>query len=306
MKFAVQLPVDQLHAGDDFASMEGIQACSRHVETLGFDACFVTDHPIPGKRWLDQGGHHSFDPFVALTAAACATNTLQLFTNIVVLPYRNPFILAKSAACLDVLSNGRLILGVGAGYLQSEFDALGIDMSQRGRMMEDALQAIKLAWSGEAFSFESPQFTAENNAALPRPVRKPNPPIWMGGNSKAAMRRAAQYCDGWLPFPVKGKFAKHVRTNELADIEDLRAAIASLREMEQQFERDKPLEICMIPFGLDMHSETRPDSAKLLEQCLALQALGVGWINISLPCDTRQQYMELCQWFSEEIMAKMA
>lgn len=306
MQFAVQLPVDRLDAGADFASMQGIQQCTQHLENVGFDACFVTDHPIPDKRWLDQGGHHSFDPFVALTAAACSTTRLKLFSNIIVLPYRNPFILAKSAACLDVLSNGRLILGVGAGYMQGEFDALGVDISTRGQKVEDALLALKSAWSGQAFSLKGQHFDAANNQSLPRPIQDPHPPIWMGGNSKAAMRRAAKYCDGWLPFPVKGKLAKHVRTNALANIDDLQTAIKQLRQFEKEFQRNTPLDICMITFGMDMHTTIKSEKSAILEQCQQLQALGVSWINVSLPCESQQQYRDACSEFSEEIIKPLS
>lgn len=305
MQFAVQLPVDRVDLGAEFCSAQGITDCARHVEKIGFDATFVTDHPAPEDRWLAKGGHHSFDPFVALSCAAGCTTTLKLLTNILVLPYRNPIIVAKSAASLDTISNGRMIMGVGAGYLEGEFRACGVDIEERGQLMEEALQAMKLVWSGESFRFKGKHFEADGNTALPRPIQTPHPPIWMGGNSTAAMRRAAQYCDGWLPFPVKGKLASHVRTKELADINGLQSAINDLRQLEQQFERSRPLDICMIPFGLDMHSGMNWNAEAVLEQCRQLQALGVSWINISLPCDSKSQYLEASSWFAEEIISAM-
>ncbi|CAA0080700.1 putative protein [Halioglobus japonicus] len=305
MQFAVQLPVDRIDLGAEFSSAQGITECARHVEAAGFNAAFVTDHPAPDDRWLARGGHHSFDPFVALSFAAGCTTSLKLFTNILVLPYRNPLIVAKSAASLDALSNGRMIMGVGAGYLEGEFRACGVNIEERGQLMEEALQAMKLAWSGESFSFKGSHFQADGNTALPRPVQTPHPPIWMGGNSTAAMRRAAQYCDGWLPFPVKGKLASHVRTKELADLKGLENAIADLRKLEQQFDRRQPLDICMIPFGLDMHSGMNWDAGAVLDQCEQLQALGVSWINISLPCDSKSQYFEASSWFAEKVISAM-
>lgn len=305
MQFAVQLPIDRVDLGATFSSAQGIADCAKHVEKIGFDAIFVTDHPVPDNRWLAKGGHHSFDPFVALSCAAGFTTTLKLFTNILVLPYRNPLIVAKSVASLDTISNGRMIMGVGAGYLEGEFRACGVDIEERGQLMEEALQAMKLVWSGEPFSFKGKHFEADGNTALPRPIQTPHPPIWMGGNSTAAMRRAAQYCDGWLPFPVKGKLASHVRTRELADINGLESAIKDIRQLEQQFDRSRPLDICMIPFGLDMHSGMNWNAEAVLEQCQQLQALGVNWINISLPCDSKNQYLEASTWFSEEIFSAM-
>ncbi len=305
MRFSVQLPVDRVDLGTTFCSAQGIEQCARLVEGAGFHAAYVTDHPAPDDRWLAAGGHHGLDPFVALTCAAGFTTTLRLLTNILVLPYRNPLIVAKSVASLDTLCDGRLILGVGAGYLEGEFRACGVDLKERGQLMEEALQVMALAWRGESVVFSGSHFDAKGNTALPRPLQAPHPPIWMGGNSPAAMRRAAQYCDGWLPFPVKGKFAAHVRTREMGSLADLQSAIAELRELEKRFEREKPLDICMIPFGLDMHSKATQNAEETLDQCRALEQLGVTWININLPCDSMAQYQEAVGWFSEEIIANL-
>jgi len=305
MQFAVQLPVDKVGLGDEFASSQGITDCANHVEGTGFNACFVTDHPVPEDKWLATGGHHSFDPFVALTLAASCTTRIKLMTNIVVLPYRNPFLVAKSATSLDVISNGRLILGTGAGYLKGEFEALGIDMEDRGQRMEDAYKAIKLAWSGDSFSYQGTHFNAPGNTVLPTPIQKPHPPIWVGGNSKAAMRRAAQYCDGWLPMPVPKKLSSRLKTSALADMKSLKLAIETIRHLETQFDRIKPLDICMIPFGMDMRSDMNWNSSSLVEQIRQMRELGVTWINVTLPSDSKQLYFDAVSWFDEEVINKV-
>lgn len=305
MQFSVQLPVDRIGLDSKFSSAQAIKACASIVERTGFDAIYVTDHPIPEDSWLAKGGHHCLDPFVALTCVASCTNTLKLLTNILVLPYRNPFVVAKSIASLDTISGGRMIVGVGAGYMKGEFRACGVQLNERGLMVEEALQAMKLAWSGESLSFKAKHFEATGNTALPTPWQKPHPPIWMGGNSTAAMRRAAQYCDGWLPFPVIGKYAKHVRTKELTDLNDLKLAISDIREIEKQFDRSRPLDICMVPFGMDMNSNTNRNTKSIIEQCLHLNDLGVSWINISLPSNSLEQYHDSVCWFSEEVISKI-
>lgn len=305
MQFAVQLPVDKVNLGDEFVSAEGIVECATHVESSGFSACFVTDHPVPEDKWLATGGHHSFDPFVALTLAASCTSTLKLMTNIIVLPYRNPFLVAKSAASLDIVSNGRLILGTGAGYLEGEFRALGVEIEQRGQRMEDAYQAMKLAWSGESFSFQCKEFEATANTALPTPLQKPHPPIWVGGNSKAAMRRAAQYCDGWLPMPVPKKLAGRLKTHSLSNMDALRESVNNIRHMESQFDRIKPLDICMIPFGMDMGSDMDWNSEGLVEQIQLMQEMGVTWINVTLPCESKQLYRDAVSWFAENVITRV-
>jgi alkanesulfonate monooxygenase SsuD/methylene tetrahydromethanopterin reductase-like flavin-dependent oxidoreductase (luciferase family) len=131
VRFSLQLPTDRVVSGDEFVSGPAVAEMAREIEAAGFDACFVTEHPFPPRRWLESGGHHALEPYVALSFAAAATTTLRLQTNIAVLPYRSPWLTAKAAASLDVLSGGRLILGVAAGYLRGEFEALGADFDGR-------------------------------------------------------------------------------------------------------------------------------------------------------------------------------
>ena len=145
MRFALGLPTTEVDAPEEFLTGTAIAEMARHAETLGFDAVHVTDHPAGDQQWLDTGGHHALDPFVALSFAAGATTTLRVQTHIVVLPYRNPFLTAKSVLSLDVLSGGRLTLGIAAGYLRSEFNALGVDYDERNDLFDEALEVMRLA-----------------------------------------------------------------------------------------------------------------------------------------------------------------
>ena len=230
MRFSVQLPTENVDATDEFLSAEAIGEMARAAEAAGFDACFVTDHPIPGTRWLAGGGHHSLDPFVALSLAAAATTRIRLQTNVLVLPYRNPFLAAKAAASLDVASGGRLILGVATGYLESEFEALGVPLEERNELADEALEVMVESWRGRDVRFKGRHFIARGNTALPRPAQRPHPPLWVGGNSKRAIRRAVEYGQGWLPFPTPAKLARHIRTAVIESLDDLDERIAYARE----------------------------------------------------------------------------
>src|SRR5207244_4032473 len=128
-------------------------------------------HPVPGARWLEMGGHQTLDPFVALGSAAAVTTRMRLLTYLAVVPYRNPFLLAKAAATVDKLSNGRFILGVGTGYLKSEYFALGVDFDERNALFEEAIDALRLHWKGDSFSYEGRHFEARDVIARPRPVQ---------------------------------------------------------------------------------------------------------------------------------------
>src|SRR5271165_4030826 len=198
------LPTTRVDAVDEFLTGDAVGEVAAAFEAAGFDACHVTDHPAPDARWLDGGGHHALDPFVALSFAAAATTSLQLQTYIYVAGYRNPFVSAKSALSLDLLSGGRLTLGVAAGYLKPEFGALGVDFDERNELLEEAIDVMKLAWTGETVTFEGRHFRARGVRMLPRPVADPHPPIWMGGNSTRAIRRAVESCEGWAPFRSAG------------------------------------------------------------------------------------------------------
>ncbi len=229
MKVYVALPTDHVDLGEEFVSAEGVAAVARAAETAGFDGVYSTEHPFPDDDWLASGGHQALDPFVGLSFAAAATTRLRVLTNLCVLPYRNPFLAARAAASLDVLSGGRLDLGVGAGYLEGEFRALGVDFENRNDRFDEAIAAITAAWSGESVRFAGDGFEARGNTMRPAPVQQPRPPVWVGGNSARALRRAARYGDGWLPLPNPRSLGNRRRSAHLEDVDDLRRLFAARR-----------------------------------------------------------------------------
>jgi probable F420-dependent oxidoreductase len=292
MRFSVQLPTHRVDAGDEFVSGAALAEMARAAERAGFGACFVTDHPFPGDRWLAGGGHHSLDPFVALSFAAAATVRIRVQTHILVLPYRNPFAVAKAAASLDVLSGGRLVLGVAPGYLKSEFQALGADFERRNEATDEAMRAIVKAWTETGIAFEGHGYTARGNTMLPRPVQRPHPPLWVGGNSEAAIRRAARLGDGWVPFPTPRQAAPYQRTAAIETLDDLAARLDRLREYAERAGRTRALDVCFAPFGADMHTWRDLEAERVLEQAAALEKLGVTWMALSPPADSRAAWCD--------------
>src|SRR6201995_384543 len=202
MKFTFTHPMHSHPYNPELVTGSGIATVAAAAEAAGFDGFGFTDHPAPTQRWLASGGHDAVDPFVAMGFAAARTATLRLIPNIVVLPYRNPFVVAKSGASLDLLSGGRFTLAVGVGYLKREFAALGVDYEERAALFDEALDVIRAIWTTDDVSFEGKHFTASGITAHPRPVSDPHPPIWVGGNTAAARRRVAQKGDGWWPVPA--------------------------------------------------------------------------------------------------------
>jgi probable F420-dependent oxidoreductase len=276
----------------EFVSARAVAEMARAAEAAGFGAVYVTDHPMPGDAWLRSGGHHALDPFVALSFAAAATAELRLQTHVLVLPYRNPFLAAKAAASLDVLSGGRLTLGVAAGYLESEFAALGVDFAERNELADEAIGAMRAAWSGGSVRSLGRGFRAEGNRALPRPLQAPGPPLWVGGNSRRAIRRAVELGDGWLPFPAPARLAARVGTAALATLDDLRAGIGYAREHARRAGRAAPLDVCFVPFGFEMGVRDASAAARLRDELPAYESAGVSWLAVAVPADTRSEWCD--------------
>jgi probable F420-dependent oxidoreductase len=162
-----------------------------HAEALGFD------HVAVGNRLLDSGFGLDADPLVLLSAVAGATARLRLLTSVLVAPYYPALVLANQAATLDVVSGGRLILGVGTGWNPDEFDAVGVPSRERGARADDHLEAAKALWTQRPADFNGP-FTTLRAARLGVPPVTPGgPPVWVGGHSDAALRRALRFGDGW-------------------------------------------------------------------------------------------------------------
>jgi probable F420-dependent oxidoreductase len=291
MRFAVLLPTDQVARGDEFVSHAAIAAMARAAEDAGFDAVSVTDHPAPPARWVAAGGHHSLDPFVALSFAAAATTRVRLLTQVVVLPYRNPFLLAKAATTLDVLSRGRLILGVAAGYLEREFQALGADFARRNEVSDEAIDVVRAAWRGEPVDHGGRGFVAHGNAQLPRPEQPNGPPIWVGGNARRAIRRAVERGDGWMPFPAPAALAHHTTTAPMTSLDDLRAGLDDAREHAAKIGRTAPLDVCLVPFGFTVN-DPAPDLARVAGEIPLYADAGVTWLAFALPAPSRAAWCD--------------
>ncbi len=229
MHFTITHPMHSHPYNPELVTGEGIAKVATAAEAAGIHGFGFTDHPAPTQRWLEAGGHDALDPFVAMGYAAAHTTTLRLIPNIVVLPYRNPFVVAKSGATLDLLSGGRFTLAVGVGYLKREFAALGVDFEERAALFDEALDAIRAIWTADDITFEGTHFSAHGITAHPRPVSDPHPPIWIGGNTGAARRRVAEKGDGWCPFAAPPQLAQTARTAAMDSIEALADGIDDLR-----------------------------------------------------------------------------
>jgi len=237
-------------------------AVAKAAEGAGFDSLWTAEHvvlpdpqtpesPIPASTPL-------LDPAVALAHVAAHTKTIRLASGIIILPQRNPAVLAKEMASLDVISGGRAILGVGAGYIPAEFAALGADFASRGERTEEYIEAIRALWTQEKPHFEGATITFRDIDAHPRPVQKPHLPIVIGGMSPPALRRAARCGDGWYGFAL--------------DLEQTGSCIEQLRAAERPADLGR-LEISVTP-SVPMNAETLASYEALGVDRLVLMGFG--------------------------------
>ena len=176
--------------------VDGLIAYAERAEALGFESLWAWDHVVLGV----EPSFPILDAIGILTAIAARTTRVKLGTGILVLPLRNPTVAAKAIGTLDVISRGRLILGVAAGWYAREFDAVGVPFKQRGRLFERNLNILTRLWTEERVTLRVDEFNLREAVMRPRPVQQPRPPILVGGYVDAVLKRAATLGDGWLTY----------------------------------------------------------------------------------------------------------
>lgn len=206
MRFGFGIP----NAGADINGPDIVRFAQR-AEALGFESIWTGDHlvlPAAGTSQYPYTADGSFplastenflEPFTLLAYVAAVTRTVKLGTTVIILPYRDPIVQAKMLACLDLLSGGRLICGVGVGWLEKEFQVLRASYTDRGPVSDEYLQIFKVLWTEERPAFEGRFYAFDGITFHPKPLQKPHPPIWVGGHSRRAIRRAALLGDAWHP-----------------------------------------------------------------------------------------------------------
>jgi probable F420-dependent oxidoreductase len=195
MKFGVWLPNCRHLAIPDI-----IRATAVLAEQLGYDSVWVSDHVVVPRANVVNFGETVFDPLVTLAVVAGATSRVRLGTTVLIVPYRNAVVTAKMVASLDALSGGRVVLGIGAGWVAAESAMLGVPFAARGPMTDEYVQAMRELWTSRAPSFAGKYVQFSDLVFEPKPVQQPHPPIWVGGHSRAALRRTVDVGAAWHPI----------------------------------------------------------------------------------------------------------
>jgi len=183
-----------------------------------------------------------------------------------------------------------VILGVAVGYLQPEFEGLGVPYDERAARLDEALRAMKQAWADKTAA----------NVLTPRCVQQPHPPIWVGGNSPAAIGRAVAHGDGWSPFPASPRTAAAVDTTSISDVATLAAAIARYRTLAAEHGRQRSLDVCFTPFTHPGHKDV-VDPPALVAEAQELDAVGVTWLALHLPAPTVGEYCDTVAMFGDAL-----
>ena len=296
------------------SSPESLRSLAQRAEDLGFDSVWVSDHIVVPRKIESfypyspdgvpgfQPDEAYYEPLAALNFLAGCTQRVRLGTHVLIIPYRNPVLTAKILATLDVLSGGRVILGAGVGWMEEEFLALGLDTyHQRGAVTDEYIQLYKELWTKDEPVFQGKYYQISGSAFEPKPVQKPHPPIWIGGHTGPAIRRAAKYGDGWVPIGL--------RPPAILEPEELAGKIAQLRTLTAQAGR--PEDAVEVVFSTDVRFDNSAGPSRQMmsgipEQVAAdlrqYQDLGVKNFIIGLAGQSLAGLQESMERFSREVM----
>ena len=248
---------------------ETLGVIARKGEELGYDAVYAGDHILVPKNIASiypysEGGEYpggpsgeSMELLTLLAFLAGQTSKIRLVASVIIVPYRSPLLAAKALATLDVLSQGRLVIGIGVGWMREEFEALDLPpFEERGAVTDEYIRAFKELWTSDSPHFEGKYVNFDDINFLPKPVQKPHPPIWVGGESRPALRRTAELADGWYPLGSNPTFP-------MGTPEQLSAGLERLAAYARRFGRD-PAEIEVIyrTQQFELNGTAAPDNAR--------------------------------------------
>lgn len=304
MKFALGMPALILYPPimspwEAEATPADILRIARAADALDFDWLTISEHVVMPDDMTAVMGRRFPESLSAAAFLAGATTRITLLPYVLVLPYRNPVLLAKQIATLDFVSGGRFALGTGVGHLEKEFAALGVPFSERGARTDEYLQAMKQLWTSDTPSFHGRYVQFDQIVFEPKPVQTPYPPIFIGGNSRPAMRRAATHGDGWAPW--------------LITREQLPACLSYIHEQPGLRDHPRPFEVVMplARFQVEDYShrmlgETQQPQRReaIIEEIGLLREAGTTAVVVTPPrTDSVQHLVDWLAWFAHEIIA---
>ncbi|WP_370076234.1 TIGR03619 family F420-dependent LLM class oxidoreductase [Streptacidiphilus sp. MAP12-16] len=300
-EFGVQLPVQSqstiyVEPWETEAGPAELAQAAQAADRLGYAYVACCDHVAIPRRLAGPMGATWYDPVSTLAWLAALTTRTRLLSHVAVAPLRHPLLSAKQYATLDLLSGGRLVLGVGAGHVPEEFAVLGVDFHRRGAILDETLQALDVALRDEYPTHEGPRFPFTGLALSPRPVQRPRPPLWVGGSSPRAVRRAATLGEGWL--------------SQGDSLASLPAQLELIRSAREQAGRGGPFAVNVIPPtlfvgepGWDTGSRTVTGKPERLAELLrAYVELGATHLQLRPRSRSLAEYLEQLEAVATEVL----
>ena len=302
MKFGLSIPGMTLMPGtsepwESSVTPADMLRVARAADRLGYEWISVPEHVLMLKSMAEVMGARWPHAVTSIAFFAGATERIKVVNSVIVIGYHNPVELAKMLSTLDFLSGGRLIIGLGVGYLRREFAILKSDHTNRGAIADEAIDAMIELWTSDDPTFSGEHLSFERIAFEPKPVQKPHPPIWIGGHSKPSMRRAARVGDGWWPWQVT-----HAQLPEKLEY---------IRSQPGFADRTRPFDVIMPLFESkvdEKHTVLEPpkistNREEILEAVGRMKDIGItGTSFMTPPCRGLDEYLERLQWFAEEIL----
>jgi probable F420-dependent oxidoreductase len=299
MKFGVWIPNCRHLATPDI-----IRGAAVRAEQLGYESVWVSDHVVVPNANVVNFGETIFDPLVTLGVIAGATSRVRLGTTVLIAPYRNAVVTAKMISSLDALSGGRIVFGIGAGWVAAESAMLGVPFAERGAMTDEYLQAMQELWTSQTPSFAGKYTQFSELIFEPKPVQKPHPPIWVGGHSRAALRRTAQFGAAWHPINRPPEELRAGRA-ELARLCQARGrAVAPMLTLRN--------DVRVIRSGQSVPASTHGgrvlagEPASLVDQIVELADCGVEHLVLEFLAADGRELDEQMTTFAERVRPKLA
>ncbi|PKB80326.1 MAG: hypothetical protein BZY88_08960 [SAR202 cluster bacterium Io17-Chloro-G9] len=292
MKFGVCIP----HYGRPIDA-GGLTEMAVKAEEMGFDSVWVTDHIIVPHEIPDRGDivyrHDMLEPLALLAHLGAVTKRVNIGTSVIILPYRNPVILAKAIATADVLSGGRVIFGAAVGWMEGEFQALNAPFADRGKVSDEYLRLLKELWTNPTPTFNGEYFQFDQVTFSPMPVQQPHPPIWIGGRSRRAVRRAVELGDFWHPTQLPPQ--------------ELAAQVDYMKRRSEATGRETPPQLSFrgtLNFSDESGSERRPlhgNAEDIAADFLEYSRLGVSHAILEIPGESFPDKFRAMERFQAEV-----
>ena len=311
MKIGISMP----HSG--FLTERGnITSIASKADILGFDFLTVSDHivipkyveskmPYAADGAFNSGDGFCYDPLTLLSFLSAVTETIRLVPSVMVVPYRNPIYAAKMISTIDVLSSGRITIGCGVGWLKEEFEVLDAhDFHSRGIVTNEYIESMIELWTQSSPSYRGEYIQFKNILFTPKPIQKPHPPIWIGGESEAAIKRAARIGNGWFPLSQNPTFPLKTNKQLILSIERLK------KELDLRNKNIDGFDVVFQPgwanlseYNIDMIND---NSSHVTENILELEGLGVTHVLFYFPKIEVAELHDVLENFADKVLNQLS